>query len=281
VRERLMAHPHILPGFTDAGAHARNVACFDGALSLLRQAVQTGFMSPQRAIERVTGEPARWFNLDAGVLRVGAAADVVVLDPEALRTPASAPVEVQDPLLDGAPRLVRRGSEAVLCGVYVRGIEVVHAGEPTAALGTVKAGDVLTAKVAVRGREAVMARYRDRLDDATYDHPFTDYWQIFVFKHQQRGNVLVHCLAVVMMYGALPLAILSSAWWLLLVPASQLAGLAGHLLFERSHVDTRDFVFSWRAMRCLTFMAWRVSTGAYWRDVDAVRERYRRFASPA
>src|SRR5437762_11212805 len=80
VRERLMAHPHILPGFTDAGAHARNVACFDGALSLLRQAVQTGFMSPQRAIERVTGEPARWFNLDAGVLRVGAAADVVVLD---------------------------------------------------------------------------------------------------------------------------------------------------------------------------------------------------------
>ncbi len=42
VRARLMAHPHILPGFTDAGAHSRNLAFFDGALALLRQAVDHG-----------------------------------------------------------------------------------------------------------------------------------------------------------------------------------------------------------------------------------------------
>ena len=81
-----------------------------------------------------------------------------------------------------------------------------------------------------------------------------------------------------MMYSALPLGLLSSAWWLLLVPASQLTGLAGHLLFERSHVDTRDFLFSWRAARCLSRMFSRVITGSYWRDVDAVRSAYRRFA---
>ncbi len=278
VRERLVSHPHILPGFTDAGAHARNVAFFDGALALLRQAVHRGFMSPERAIERVTGEPARWFNLDAGLLRVGAAADLVVLDPVALRTPSPAPVEMLDPLLDYAPRLVKRGSEAAIVAVYVGGTEVVRAGEPTAALGNRRTGRVLTPVVTARGRAAVLARYRDRLDDATYDHPFTDYWQVFVIKHQDRANVLLHCLAVPMMYGALPLALLVSWWWLLLVPASQLTGLAGHLLFERSHVDTRDFLFSWRASRCLSRMFSRVLTGRYWRDVDAVRDLYRRFA---
>jgi N-acyl-D-aspartate/D-glutamate deacylase len=175
VRERLVAHPHILPGFTDAGAHARNVAFFDGALALLRQAVQRGFMSPERAIERVTGEPARWFNLDAGLLRVGAAADLVVLDPAALRTPSPPPVEMLDPLLDDAPRLVKRGSEAAIVAVYVGGTEVVSAGEPTAALGNRCSGRVLTPLVTARGRAAVLARYRDRLDDAAYDHPFTDY----------------------------------------------------------------------------------------------------------
>jgi len=278
VRERLMAHPHILPGFTDAGAHARNVAFFDGALALLRQAVQRGFMRPERAIERVTGEPARWFNLDAGVLKVGASADLVVLDPTALRTPSPAPVELRDPLLDHAPRLVKRGSEAAIVAVYVAGTEVIHAGEPTPALGVHGTGRVLTPLVSARGRAAVLARYRDRLDDSTYDHPFKDYWQIFVFKHQARANVLLHCVAVVMMYGALPLAVLLNGWWLLLVPAAQLTGLAGHLLFERSHVDTRDFVFSWRASRCLSRMFSRVLTGRYWHDVDKVRALYRRFA---
>jgi N-acyl-D-aspartate/D-glutamate deacylase len=278
VRERLMAHPHILPGFTDAGAHAHNVAFFDGALALLRQAVQSGFMSPERAVERVTGEPARWFNLDAGVLRAGASADLVVLDPAALRTPSPAPVEIHDPLLDHAPRLVKRGSEAAIVAVYVNGTEVICAGEPTTALGTRGTGRVLTPVVTAQGRAAVLARYRNRLDNSNYDHPFTDYWQIFVFKHQDRANVLLHCLAVLMMYSALPLALLLNWWWLLLVPASQLTGLAGHLLFERSHVDTRDFLFTWRASRCLSRMFSRVLTGRYWRDVDAVQDLYRRFA---
>lgn len=277
VRQKLMAHPYILPGFTDAGAHARNIAFFDGAVALLRQAVQTGFMTPERAIARVTGEPARWFNLDAGVLRVGAAADLVLIDPVVLRAPSPAPVEVNDPLLDEAPRVVKRDVQAAVAAVIVGGVEVVRAGVPLASLGASPAGRVLTPAISVRGRAAVLARYRGRLDDATYDHPFTDYWHIFVFKHQDRGNVLLHCAAVLAMYSALPLALLASWWWLLMVPASQLIGLAGHLLFERSHVDTRDFTFSWRASRSLSRMFVSVLTGAYWRDVAVVRERYRRF----
>jgi N-acyl-D-aspartate/D-glutamate deacylase len=76
IRRRLLAHPHIHPGFTDAGAHSRNLAFFDGALAVLREAVSTACMSPERAVARVTGEVARWFNLDAGELREGRRADL-------------------------------------------------------------------------------------------------------------------------------------------------------------------------------------------------------------
>ena len=201
VRARLMAHPHILPGFTDAGAHSRNLAFFDGALALLRQAVATGFMAPERAIARVTGEAARWFNLDAGELREGRRADLVVLSPEALRAPMPAPVEVDDPLLEGARRMVKRGSEAAVASVFVAGVEVARDGAPLPALGTVRAGARARADGDGARPEAVLARYRNRIDDELVDHPFRDYWDIFVFKHQARGNVLLHCVAVLMMYG--------------------------------------------------------------------------------
>ena len=275
IRARLMAHPCILPGFTDAGAHSRNLAFFDGALAVLRQALASDFISPQRAIARVTGEAARWFNLDAGLLREGRRADLVVLAPDALREPIPAPVEVDDPLLEGARRMVKRGSEAAVASVFVAGIEVVRDGLPLPVLGSVAAGSLLQPTVSVRGREAVLARHRDRLDDTRIDHPFRDYWDIFVFKHQNCGNVMLHCLAVMMMYASgISLAATWNPWWLLLVPASQAIGLAGHWLFEPSHVDSRDVVFSWRASRCLNRMLFAVLRGRYWQEVGRVRKAY-------
>ena len=110
-RLALMRHPYILPGFTDAGAHVRNLGYYDGALSLLKQAVTTKFLTPEAAIARVTGEPAQWFRLNTGVLKVGAQADLLLLNPIALQQPLTSPVEISDPVLDGEPRMVKRGSE--------------------------------------------------------------------------------------------------------------------------------------------------------------------------
>ena len=76
---------HILPGFTDAGAHVQNLGFYDGAISLLKQAVQTGFMSPEKAISRVAGEAAHWFRLDTGVLHTGAKADFILINPQHLK----------------------------------------------------------------------------------------------------------------------------------------------------------------------------------------------------
>jgi N-acyl-D-aspartate/D-glutamate deacylase len=275
VRQRLMAHPHIFPGFTDAGAHSRNLAFFDGALALLRQAACTGFISPQRAIARVTGEAARWFNLAAGELRAGRRADVVVLQPDALKEPIPVPVEVEDALLDGARRMVKRGAEKLVRSVYIGGMEVVRDGAPLPALGRARAGMLLEPSVKVRGARAVLERYRNRIDESTFDHPFRSYWEVFVFKHQQPWNVALHCVAVLLMYCALAGLVLSpSVWWLLLVVFSQAIGFAGHLLFERSHVDTRDAVFSWRASWCLNRMFFSVLSRSYWLEVGRVRTRF-------
>jgi dihydroorotase len=45
--------------------------------------VRSGALSTKRAVELLTSGPARAFSLDAGTLRVGAAADVVLFHPDA------------------------------------------------------------------------------------------------------------------------------------------------------------------------------------------------------
>ncbi|MBD2292547.1 D-aminoacylase [Anabaena sphaerica FACHB-251] len=142
-RLAMMQHPYILPGFTDAGAHVRNLGYYDGALSLLKQAVTTGFLSPEVAIYRVTGEPAQWFRLDTGVLKVGAKADIVLLDPQALNQPISPQVQISDPVLDGEYRMVKRGSDEIVQGVFINGVRVVCGGEVSDILGRERVGNVL------------------------------------------------------------------------------------------------------------------------------------------
>jgi N-acyl-D-aspartate/D-glutamate deacylase len=143
-RLAMMQHPYIFPGFTDAGAHVRNLGYYDGALSLLKQAVATKFLSPEAAISRVTGEPAKWFRLDTGVLKVGAKADIVLLDPNALNQPISPQVEISDPVLDDEPRMVKRGSDGIVQGVYLNGVRVVSQGKVSDRLGRERLGSLLS-----------------------------------------------------------------------------------------------------------------------------------------
>lgn len=142
-RLSLMKHPYILPGFTDAGAHVRNLGYYDGALSLLKQAVTTKFLSPEKAISRVTGEPAGWFRLDTGVIKIGAKADLVLLQPEKLHQPISPQVAISDPILDGEPRMVKRGSDEIVRAVYINGVRVVDRGNISESLGKERLGTVL------------------------------------------------------------------------------------------------------------------------------------------
>ncbi len=272
IRQRLMAHQYILPGFSDAGAHSRHLAFFDSSLSLIRQAISTNFISPQLAIKRITSEPASWFNLKAGVLQVGAKADIVLLRPEKLNTPITEPIEICDPLLHGTKRLVKRDTDPAIAHVYIAGLEVVRDGEPLSILGVKKTGSVLKSTAPVKTAAAALSRYRNRINDELWDHPFTHYWDIFLLKHQNISNSILHCFAVVTMYAFFIIALVTrNPLWLLCMPISQIIGLVGHNLFERSAVDVRDTIFSWRALISLHRLFYVMISRQYKNEIKRVR----------
>jgi N-acyl-D-aspartate/D-glutamate deacylase len=85
ILRHLLFHPMTLPGFNDSGAHLANIAFYDGNLRTLKIAQEEGLTRVAESVMRLTSVPARFFGLDVGVIRVGARADLCVLDPEALR----------------------------------------------------------------------------------------------------------------------------------------------------------------------------------------------------
>jgi N-acyl-D-aspartate/D-glutamate deacylase len=277
-RLALMSEEFILPGFTDAGAHVQSLGYYDGAISLLKQAVTTGFMPIERAVSRVTGEPARWFRLNAGILKEGAKADLLLINPNHLQAPISEQVEIKDRTLDGAIRMVKRGSERIIEAVYINGSLAVCNGEPMESFWQKRMGDALSLSGPPDIEKVERLKRRNRINAAIGDHPFTDYWDIFVLKHQNPYNVALHIFGVIIFYGLLIAAWLTrNPWLLLLLPLSQLVGLAGHYFFERSHIDHQDAVFSFRASRCLNRMFFKLITGGYGNEIRRINEALREY----
>ena len=137
--EYISSHPDVLIGFSDAGAHLRNMAHYNFPLRLLKlaqDAEQRGepFMTMGQAVHRVTGEIAEWFRIDAGVLDVGKRADLVVIDPTKLDDRIEEAHEAKMEGFGGLSRLVRRNDETV-CAVLVNGKLAVLDGKPTKELG--------------------------------------------------------------------------------------------------------------------------------------------------
>jgi N-acyl-D-aspartate/D-glutamate deacylase len=80
----MLLHRDALPGFNDSGAHITNMAFFDGNLGSLKRAQTAGLDVVARMVQRLTSEPAGFFGLDVGTLEIGAQADMVLIDPDAL-----------------------------------------------------------------------------------------------------------------------------------------------------------------------------------------------------
>jgi N-acyl-D-aspartate/D-glutamate deacylase len=151
VLEKLLFHPHMLPGFNDSGAHLINLAFFDGNLLMLQIAQRDSLEKVAHAVRRLTREPAEFFGVDAGSIDVGAQADVVLVDPEALRaydTDANRRMVYRD--IFGHEQLVNR-SEGVVTAVFIAGEQVWDGAGFTAALGTRSLGRPLLANSAVAG----------------------------------------------------------------------------------------------------------------------------------
>ncbi len=139
----ILERPDILIGFSDAGAHLRNMAYYNFPLRFLwraHEAAQAGrrFPSVARAVHRLTGELADWLGIDAGTLAAGRRADLVLLDPAQLDRRVEDVHETPTPGFPGLQRLVRR-SPGLVRRVVVGGRTAWADDQPAPGLGEEKA----------------------------------------------------------------------------------------------------------------------------------------------
>lgn len=118
VLDDLASLPEIQLGFADSGAHLRNMAFYNFPIRFLRrvnEALRRGrpILSLERAVERLTGELAAWFDVDAGRLCVGDRADVAIIDPAGLDASVDEYREAPIAEFGGLNRMVNRSSTAV------------------------------------------------------------------------------------------------------------------------------------------------------------------------
>ena len=148
---RLAAEPSIHLGFSDAGAHLRNMAFYNFSLRFLKRTLDAyrdgqPFLTIERAVYRLTGEVAEWFGINAGTLREGDRADFVVIDPAGLdRLGGQLSRGKESPFYGGLQRMVNRNDAAVVA-TGVNGAIVFRNGEFRDGYGkTVKSGRYLRA----------------------------------------------------------------------------------------------------------------------------------------
>ncbi|MEO8814599.1 MAG: hypothetical protein ABI307_02855, partial [Mycobacterium sp.] len=149
VLKKLACDPGVQMGFSDAGAHLRNMAFYNFGLRLLRHVLDAqkagqAFMTVEQAVYRLTGELADWYQIDAGHLRIGDRADLFVIDPERLDNTLTAYAEHAVDAYGGLSRMVNR-NDATVSVVLIGGETVVLNGKPTDILGTQRTGVFLRA----------------------------------------------------------------------------------------------------------------------------------------
>lgn len=165
VLKKLARETGVQMGFSDAGAHLRNMAFYNYGLRLLRHVRDaersgTAFMTIEQAVHRLTGELAQWYDIDAGHLRMGDRADIVIINPESLDDRLDNYAENPVEQYGGLSRMVNR-NDGVVDRVMVGGRVVVQDGEPTTLLGTERTGSFLRAGTATPP-PAVKADFRTK-----------------------------------------------------------------------------------------------------------------------
>ncbi|CAN5639560.1 amidohydrolase family protein [soil metagenome] len=145
--KKIAVEPGVQLGFSDAGAHLRNMSFYNMGLRFLRHAhdaevAGTPFMTMEHAVHRLTGELAEWYGIDAGHLRVGDRADLVIIDPAALDARLDGYHEAPVEQYGGLSRMFNR-NDAAVSRVLISGRTVVRDGVPTELLGAERTGSFL------------------------------------------------------------------------------------------------------------------------------------------
>ena len=141
----LLLHDQTMPGFNDSGAHITNMAFFDANLMSLKLAQADSLQTVARVVQRLTSEPAEFFGLDVGTLEIGAQADIVLIDPQALgQHDCDANRQLIYRELFEHDQMVNR-SDGVVTRVLIHGETVWEGQDFTSALGSKTLGRALRA----------------------------------------------------------------------------------------------------------------------------------------
>ncbi len=145
VLDRMQRSPNVQIGFSDSGAHLRNMAFYNAGLRMLERVHQRRSMPVETAVRRLTGELADWYGLDAGYLSTGKRADIAVIDPAGFDGSSAAYAEAPYPGAPSVKRMVNRNDDLVSATV-VNGQIVYSDGEFAPGFGTdLHAGQFLQA----------------------------------------------------------------------------------------------------------------------------------------
>ncbi|OBK40885.1 hypothetical protein A5658_20130 [Mycobacterium sp. 1245111.1] len=135
VLDRMQRSPNVQIGFSDSGAHLRNMAFYNSGLRMLERVYLRGSMPVETAVRRLTGELADWYGLDAGYLRDGKRADIAIINPAGFDGSSAAYAEAPYPGAPDVNRMVNR-NDGLVSATIVGGHIVYSAGEFAPGFGT-------------------------------------------------------------------------------------------------------------------------------------------------
>jgi len=135
VLDRMQRSPNVQIGFSDSGAHLRNMAFYNSGLRMLERVHHRRSLPVETAVRRLTGELADWYGLDAGYLSEGKRADVAVIDPAGFDGSSAAYAEAPYPGAPDVERMVNRNDDLVTATI-VGGEIVYRAGQFADGFGT-------------------------------------------------------------------------------------------------------------------------------------------------
>ncbi len=135
VLDRMQRSPNVQIGFSDSGAHLRNMAFYNSGLRMLERVHRRRSMPVEAAVRRLTGELADWYGLDAGYLREGKRADIAIVDPAGFDGSSATYAEAPYPGAPDVKRMVNRNDKLVSATI-VGGHIVYEAGEFAPGFGT-------------------------------------------------------------------------------------------------------------------------------------------------
>ena len=148
--QKIVSSNQVLIGFSDAGAHLRNMAHYNFPLRMLKLVQDSHkagkpLMSMEKAVWRVSKELADWHGIAAGHIYEGARADLVIIDPKHLDASLEQIHEEPMERFKGHERLVRRNDSTVPY-VIVGGTIAFEAGKFTPVVGKKRLGEFLKAR---------------------------------------------------------------------------------------------------------------------------------------